>query len=995
MDSLHKTCNTKEYQIFDPISMQRLCQSISLHYETSNKSSIIRDNQISVIRDKINNLLDQLTTSKITTSSQYVQSIDCSIKLYENIQKATECVEDNMIFCTEYHKAYPNRTNLYYVLDNALQEFPYVWWHVCMFMDSPGLFNSGFKSKLSTQHNIECAQWSNKIRIGTDANLRSPITLIELLRYDAGITGMDISKARSDLYDKVNNQISNWQTYDEVNEISVQLASIKIGCWENQVYKQLETDKCKKNILKWNFEEDHDPESFAWTVKKTCFENGGHTVDPPNVNNENDSPAQHIANYFSKTGQWLHDYNFLSYNNQGLLLVEIKSDDPFKIMDVRENTPIDVIDSLVYNNTAANCIFLDNTRHLLSACGKLSASDLRPLKTQHCESLYEQYTRLLKLYSAPGPLTKLACDDCKYQKHGGLNEHVKNNLEQLLVNWKGECYQNADQQRYLYKPLKLPDLTSPAAYFNDADKIADFAVEANHGTTADTPDEATEGFKSEYPELQASGFTVVIPDTITDNNLVSLQLFKTRVQGYDDIEKLADKTFIDDGKIKPDGKKIRLSLDKSPLSKSMWIDTGNRFLNAAIKRVTLAGITPTTWSVLNARNPNPSLTLSETGQYMMDHELIAYYQPRTCQNIFFQQYCFDDGERKRNPYDWLPSTPSQASRNQDYINEAMSNLKKRFQMVGIAQVNEALKTLLEEILGPVHWKYHVIDPVIAPTIENVCIPKEKKLTVTDFFEKKSCVSEYCGKTGLTDAEAKFFYFECLKCSLINQVDETENTRYCFKTKVPKGFFNCTVENNVFLKKIATNARSSTDKILSSVSKQESMFTVETRYLLTDAELLSPLKKYRKTVYTVFIDVLRKLTQNNDNGIFGKLSSLQMFQDYYSTWHGDETEIYESFNIESEKKFDEFIKQFGKNCPDTNNLPVIDYLNCSSEFMHLYNAANDMFDGKMRKKTNVIVPKQRTGVWPGVPFSQHFNTAIPAWSQAFKSGLCVLELKILR
>jgi hypothetical protein len=911
LNSLHTTCNTDAFDIFDLNDIIKLCNAIQLTYKTSKTDESVRKNQVSVMGKNINALFDKMRISKTTKSSHYVQSIDCSIKLYEYIQDATKCNTLNMIYCTDYHKENSLRTNMYYVLDNALQEFPYVWWHVCMFMK-----NADFTNELSTQQIIECSEWSDQKRIGSDTTIVLPITLDTLLKYDAGVTSTDIENARNSLRVKVLDELKGF----------TELKEFQLRCIKSKKYNSELSDTCKMNILNWNYIDEHDLKSFPFKVTEKCFTNNDNANDIDRVPDRNiDSPYQYIEDYFSNQKTWLSNYDFLSNSPTiGLLLTEIG---PSSILDIsspiQHDAPTDVIDS-VKDSTIEPCIELNSVRKSLP-CDDYE-TNVHPLQKPHCDTLYRQYLSLLDMYAKPGPTINeyrnVVCyAHCNHPIHAelhlGLNQHVKDELIKLLDNWKKECYEDATTGLFDYKPFNLDpqDPTSPGIHFSE---------------------DGFNGYESSLPELQANGFTIYNDDPNVDegiiHKMVALQPWHPNFR----------KDMVSDFFAWSETK-FKLQIDSSPFepSKSWWIDTGNRYLNAAIIRVTTAGCNPSTWSISNARNPNPYLTLSELGQYMVDRVL--------------------EGAK----WDWMPisTAGSQASRDphlSSILHALMDDLRLRVgNYVSDEQVNEELSILLKAILGPVYWDNQVIKRD-ADSIGEVCLPKQTRLSNTDF-------TKILPKSGVS-----------------RRVYQTPS--FCFKTKVPTGFFKCAFQNNQMVKDAASRARDNTNKILNSVSKKDSLLLKTTSLLLSDSDLAIG-TRYRKTVYTLFISVLKKLTEDSTNGITGKLSSMQMFQDYYKIW---ESEPFKSFDIDSEKRFDTYIQKNTNNCRDTNNVPVIDYSNCSSEFMEIYNGAKNAFDANIRQKTNVIIPKKHTGIWAGVPFSQHLNDAIPAWSQAFNSGLLVFD-----
>ena len=98
-----------------------------------------RNNKLTTIKTRLNQIVDEFSPGQTPgTASEYLQLMDCSVALYEAIQKYTTCsssaVDASNPFCTEYGKEQPYRSGIYYFLDYTMEEVPFAWWHKCMLL---------------------------------------------------------------------------------------------------------------------------------------------------------------------------------------------------------------------------------------------------------------------------------------------------------------------------------------------------------------------------------------------------------------------------------------------------------------------------------------------------------------------------------------------------------------------------------------------------------------------------------------------------------------------------------------------------------------------------------------------------------------------------------------------------------------------------------------------------------------------------------------------
>jgi hypothetical protein len=276
----------------------------------------------------------------------------------------------------------------------------------------------------------------------------------------------------------------------------------------------------------------------------------------------------------------LSNYNFLSNNpTVGLLLTEIGSIQDSISTNVPIDTPIDTFDS-DRDSTVESCIDLTSIRKELPVCSDLSETDLLPLKKEHCHTLYTQYLAMLDMYAQKGPIIDenqiVKCYvNCEKKMHAeihlGLNAHVKKELIKILDNWKLDCLGDATTGLYDYKSFKFnpQDLTKPEIQFSG---------------------NGVQGVTSSLPELQASGFAIY-GDPSNDegiiDKLIALRMWHPNTR---------------ESELPLFGYGFRFGETRPDQSKYWWINTGNRYLNAAIIRVTKAGLSPSTWFVLHIQS---------------------------------------------------------------------------------------------------------------------------------------------------------------------------------------------------------------------------------------------------------------------------------------------------------------------------------------------------------------------------------------------------------
>lgn len=90
--------------------------------------------------------------------------------------------------------------------------------------------------------------------------------------------------------------------------------------------------------------------------------------------------------------------------------------------------------------------------------------------------------------------------------------------------------------------------------------------------------------------------------------------------------------------------------------------------------------------------------------------------------------------------------------------------------------------------------------------------------------------------------------------------------------------------------------------------------------------------------------------------------------------------FESFNLASRLQHERNVERDNHNC-DGVNVTVIQYGQCSDNYIGLYRRAGDDLRNLILKEGPTFVPPRSVLVWPGVPLSQHLGVSVPAWSRS--------------
>lgn len=190
----------------DSSAVKTHLENVGAVYTTSKLLLSERTTRLSSIKARLNQILDEFTPGsrsspkEPSTSAEYVKAIDCSVALYDALQRYTACpagaAVDSQPFCSNYGVLSPYQSGLYYFLDYTMYEVPFAWWHKCMLLQ--GRTFSGELAKSSTGF-IQCDAWrTNSIReevLNVTTFSAADSTWETLQKIEGGITSAMLQEA--------------------------------------------------------------------------------------------------------------------------------------------------------------------------------------------------------------------------------------------------------------------------------------------------------------------------------------------------------------------------------------------------------------------------------------------------------------------------------------------------------------------------------------------------------------------------------------------------------------------------------------------------------------------------------------------------------------------------------------------------------------------------------------------------------------------------------
>lgn len=161
LSEVTKTC--------DSSAIKGHLEFIGAVYATSRTSLTERTSRLTSIKMRLNQIIDEFAQGSFfspkepATSAEYIKTVDCSVALYEALQRYTACqpgaAVDSSPFCSSYGMLSPYQSGLYYFLDYTMYEVPFAWWHKCMLMQGRTFARELSSSRSSTGY-IQCDAWS-------------------------------------------------------------------------------------------------------------------------------------------------------------------------------------------------------------------------------------------------------------------------------------------------------------------------------------------------------------------------------------------------------------------------------------------------------------------------------------------------------------------------------------------------------------------------------------------------------------------------------------------------------------------------------------------------------------------------------------------------------------------------------------------------------------------------------------------------------------------
>jgi hypothetical protein len=209
--------------------------------------------------DMLNNLLHEFSPpeGEIPTSFNYVQIVDCSVALYNMMQQHTVCprgaVAGSGPFCAPYHMqedprsqgdeqaeesngeqgmieaaddtspdspaARNRRSNMYFFLQNTMQEFPFAWWYKCILLQSRKISSKDDSMHCDTwiENSIDNTSMVERFGLYSENDVRSTLKQI-----NGGITSVVLSEGVQILAYTLADALQNFTTLGFRSEAEMQ-----------------------------------------------------------------------------------------------------------------------------------------------------------------------------------------------------------------------------------------------------------------------------------------------------------------------------------------------------------------------------------------------------------------------------------------------------------------------------------------------------------------------------------------------------------------------------------------------------------------------------------------------------------------------------------------------------------------------------------------------------------------------------------------------------
>lgn len=296
-DDILQECNAHA-QIISLDSIKTVCDDLSFDgiYTTSRLEVSVRDNTIRNKARHLNSLWDKLSsgTSNSMMSDTYIAKTSCSDKFYEYlaiISNPLECetkahpfcgmYKQNMIYSIEHRKDWIAAT--YYVGRYSTLEFPFVWWHQCMMLQS-----KSFSTSLSLGDDVECNAWTHVL--DEDNQDYGGEASVKLYRINKGIKRSDLDQAKIEFKIKINEAITQYNPEGITDDYQAQCHSKIIYKSRDDMVSVAKSSRnrtiCESEILRWVYDDGADTNYFhsgcgftgCYGISENCY-----TDDPSSL----------------------------------------------------------------------------------------------------------------------------------------------------------------------------------------------------------------------------------------------------------------------------------------------------------------------------------------------------------------------------------------------------------------------------------------------------------------------------------------------------------------------------------------------------------------------------------------------------------------------------------------------------------------------------------------------------------------------------------------
>lgn len=956
LDDLDRVCNKdlllgkipKGQYIFSRDVVQTNLDMIQDTYLVPKNDRASKKLVIDGIKTSLNTILDEFTPEfELGTSFQYLQVMDCSLKLYEKLQEHTTCQNAEEAFCTDYATGSP-RLGLYYFLDFTMSEVPFAWWHKCML-----LHRKTFGASVTSSGIIQCPEWEttsipkDKMNLVNYAGINARD---RLLRAEGGMTSSSVLGAVTKLKQYMGEALTNFISRGRSGEDKGAPADTNLKCFtkarlpmDNRFKAQTQPQDCIITILTWIHIYGEDIEMWPFQSK--------------------------IASYWKSKAKAC--FVFHEADLKQLTYSEHEAVPPFSVvqnfLDKKDNV---MQETLLQSDLQYNDFFVQ--KHNSAVDGFLIA-ELAPSLMQINggvdlpETLQAVFEKLdlatnpemfSTIYTSPGYADPDEKKDYMYASTSATQ--TTHNFDQYpcvtvqdIASRLPTCSKNA------WEPVPLTTKHCDDMELRVLTDIFDYA-------------KGREKYPSDFPKKEVS-FDHMRVECKNGNQCRSN--LKYEPVCYWDCE---------DNKPLKGKDVLGISLDEDSMNILM------KLLNFSTaechENVKVGGHTYTDKRANASRSQDGSgsaisqLKRKNTGVYLQE---VCGYEYKLCQAPALgdynecEQFSKWDASWKGNPKD-VASSYQQFFEVQDTYQKSTAYVCKmaNVRSTGSAALDSVRSKLsYNDIVVSMDSELFLKQPEVKRTaflgrVYAIIADDVWKSIGKNFVEERTCIR--CPSRPSADG-LSLVDTQVMDPSFFVQV----NQQKCLLLATVKGLLDCKfylgdglVDDVKYIQKYMSTRKT--------FSLKTNGTDTGVGWNLDRNMILDPNKdnttEYNKVVYTLLVRSLMAMLENKESSTsWMKPEAVPFFDNHSQFWHTN----FPGFNIRNELDFDNIVGERGQNCQ--GDLPQIKYGQCSQDFTSLYTEAANSFAKYARKHGSTIVPAKSVLVWPGLSFGFHTSKSIPAWS----------------